>query len=149
METILIVEDAIDILKTLNDILVEAKYKTILARNGEEALKKISEEIPDLIISDIIMPKVDGYQLYEKVKNDLSLKNIPFIFLTAKDDYKDFRNGMNLGVDDYIVKPFHVEDILVSINIRLRLGKIRKSAYVGWKKFRFMLLSNNNKFILE
>lgn len=123
MNTILIVEDSLDILETLGDIFTNANYRTILAQNGEEALMKLKTETPDVIICDILMPKIDGYQLYEKVKENPMLSIIPFIILSAKNEIKDFRYGMNIGVDDYIFKPFRVKDLLTAVSIRINKSK--------------------------
>jgi two-component system alkaline phosphatase synthesis response regulator PhoP len=83
--------------------------------------------LPDLIISDILMPESDGYWLLDSVRNDDLLRTIPFIFMTAKSERSDIRNGMNLGADDYIVKPFSSAELMNSIQARLSRDEVLKS----------------------
>lgn len=123
MYSILVIEDEHDILDSINEILLSTGYKPILATDGEEALKKLNSEIPDLIISDIMMPKMDGYSLYNLLKQNSIFAEIPFIFLTAKADPSDIRKGMGLGAEDYITKPFRAKDLLNAIEIRLKKKK--------------------------
>lgn len=120
MRNILIVEDDFGIQENLKILLTSEGYLVRTAGNGIEALKEIESEIPELIISDIMMPYLDGYELFHKVHNELKLYHIPFIFLTAKTERSDLRYGPGLGASDYITKPFENEDILKSVSIRLK-----------------------------
>lgn len=104
---------------SLVDILETADYEVLSACNGAIALRQLSDEYPDLIISDIMMPEMDGYSLYKHIREMDQGSDIPFIFLSAKADFKDIRHGMNIGADDYLTKPFKVKDLLQAINIRL------------------------------
>ncbi|MGE5804712.1 MAG: response regulator [Ignavibacteria bacterium] len=115
MKKILVVEDEKELSDNIRILLEAEGYSVILVENGLEALKVIDKENPDLIISDIMMPFMNGYELFETVKEDLKTKIIPFIFLTAKNDMPALRYGMNLGADDYLIKPFTPEDLLQSI----------------------------------
>jgi two-component system alkaline phosphatase synthesis response regulator PhoP len=114
METkkILIVDDEADIVKALQIRLEREGYAIITAYDGENAIKKVKEEKPDLIILDIIMPKMDGLQVCEILKNTLSTQNIPIIMLTAKSMGSDFDAAMDKKADWYIVKPFNFEHLL-------------------------------------
>ncbi|MFX1314859.1 MAG: PleD family two-component system response regulator [Promethearchaeota archaeon] len=120
---ILIVEDNSDLLFNLNLILETNNFQTITAKNGKQALKILSEtdKIPDIILSDIMMPEMDGYDFFKNVSTNPRLNRIPFIFLTARTSPKEIRLGKLLGVDDYITKPFNEKDLLAII-----LGKIAR-----------------------
>ncbi len=118
-EKILIVEDDKLIRHSLFEILTFEGFECIEADSGADALEKLKDTIPDLIISDIMMPEIDGYELFQKVKEKQATMFVPFLFLTAKADELSVRKGMNLGVDDYIKKPFNLEDLLISVKTRL------------------------------
>ena len=125
--TILVVEDNPD-MRDYICFTLEEKYNLITAENGKIALDKL-KIIPDcqLILSDIMMPVMDGFRLTEKLKSDNRYSNIPVIMLTARADIKDKLKALRIGVDDYILKPFEVEELLVRINnllIRYRERKI-------------------------
>jgi len=122
---ILVVEDNKDLLFNLELILKSNNYEPILAKNGIEALNKLSsiKEVPDLIISDILMPKMNGYEFFKELSNNPIWNRIPFIFLTARADPKDIRLGKLLGADDYITKPFNEKDLLASIIGRLERNR--------------------------
>ncbi len=113
----------LDLILRLND------YQTYKAQNGVEALKLLEtmDNPPDLILSDIMMPEMDGYDFFEKVSDNPNWFRIPFIFLTAKSDPEDVRFGKKLGVDDYIIKPFDNDDLLASIKGKLRRNKFQST----------------------
>jgi len=113
-KTLLIAEDEKDIHLFLNELLGE-KYKIIVAYNGIEALDILETQIPDLIISDIMMPIMDGVALCEKVKKDIKTCHIPFIMLTAKDSVLQRIEGIESGANSYIPKPFHPDHLLIRI----------------------------------
>lgn len=119
MNKILVVEDEKDIRENLELLLSSEGYEVVCAVDGIEALKIIKHSSLDLIISDIMMPNMNGIELFKKVREVESTKIIPFIFLTAKNDSFSIRTGMNLGADDYITKPFLADDILTAIKTRL------------------------------
>ncbi|MFX0100121.1 MAG: response regulator [Candidatus Hodarchaeota archaeon] len=121
MKTILVIEDNEIILFNIKLLLEMNDYNPILARDGEEALEIMnsSEKPPDLIISDIMMPKIDGYTLYRAISGNPKWSRIPFIFVSAKSSPEDVRFGKILGADDYITKPFEEEDLLASIKGKL------------------------------
>lgn len=112
---ILIVEDNPEMASYLEEILSE-NYVCDKAFDGIEALEKIKSSTYDLITSDIMMPKLDGFQLREKLNEDKDLKNIPFILISAKTLEEDKIKGFNLGIDDYIVKPFNKNELVARIN---------------------------------
>ena len=113
-KVVLIVEDEREIHSFLNELLKE-KYKTLNANNGLEALEIIKQEIPDIIITDIMMPKMDGIELCKKVKSDIKTCHIPVIMLTAKSSIIHRIEGLESGANSYIPKPFYPDHILVRI----------------------------------
>lgn len=119
LETILVVEDDKNLRLNLKEIFEEENYHCVVAENGWEALANIHLISPDLIISDINMPEMDGFKFYTELKNTSPTQLIPFIFLSANDDYNSRRSAMNMGVDDFILKPFSVDDLLSSVKTRL------------------------------
>ncbi|MHA2052154.1 MAG: response regulator [Candidatus Hodarchaeales archaeon] len=123
--TILVVEDNKQIMLNLKLFLKLNEFQTLQAFNGREALEILSKltEPPDLILSDIMMPEMDGYELFQTVSENPKWFHVPFIFLTAKSDPEDIRFGKKLGVDDYIIKPFDNDDLLASINGRIKRNK--------------------------
>jgi DNA-binding NarL/FixJ family response regulator len=119
MVTILAVEDEKAILSSIVDILELDNYDVLTAHNGELGIEIAREQLPDLIISDVMMPKVDGYKFFQVLQEDSSTSLIPFMFLTALATYDDIREGMNLGADDYIVKPFNYRTLSTAVRTRL------------------------------
>ncbi|WP_428228971.1 hybrid sensor histidine kinase/response regulator transcription factor [Flavobacterium sp.] len=113
-KVILIVEDEKDIHMLLNELLSE-KYKLIIAYNGLEAIKIIEDVIPDIIISDVMMPFMDGVELCKKIKTNLKTCHIPFIMLTAKDSVIHRIEGIESGANSYIPKPFYPDHLLIRI----------------------------------
>ncbi|URZ06989.1 response regulator transcription factor [Clostridium felsineum] len=116
MINILIVEDEVPISNLIKLNLDVAHYKNKAAYNGEEALRLIEEESYDLILLDIMLPKIDGFSLFEKIKH----RNVPVIFLTAKSSSLDKVYGLRMGADDYITKPFDGMELLARIDNVLR-----------------------------
>ncbi|MCK9409148.1 MAG: response regulator [Bacteriovoracaceae bacterium] len=127
-QKILIVDDEPDMRKIINDVLTEAGYDTYLAENGAHALELASAISPDLILSDIQMPSMNGYELLNTVKVDPELGKVPFVFMTGVNVGRfDLRKGMDLGADDYLTKPFSVEDLIHAVEVRLRKQQLWKA----------------------
>ncbi len=118
-ETVLVVEDDTALLQGLRDILELSGYQVLTARTGVEGLAALEKQVPDLILSDINMPQMDGYQFYALLRANPDWVSLPFIFLTAKSEKDDVRRGKLLGADDYIIKPFEEVDLLVAIQAKL------------------------------
>lgn len=116
--TVLVIDDEAELREELLDILTFEDFNAIEAANGTEGIAKAREESPDLIICDVGMPDMDGYQVLEALQKDSSTATIPFIFLTAFADHANQRRGMSLGADDYMTKPFTKEDLLTAIQAR-------------------------------
>jgi len=117
---ILIIEDEELISKNIHRILSFEGYDCELAENGLIGIDKSSDTSPDLILCDIMMPKLDGYNVLYELKRKHKTKNIPFIFLSAKSDRASIRQGMEGGADDYIVKPFKTNSLLKTIKLHLQ-----------------------------
>ena len=124
MHTILILEDDENVRLPVVDLLEAERYKVVAAKDGKEGLNLARELKPDLILSDIMMPQLDGYEVFAELQKDPLTAVIPFIFLTARTDPADVREGLGLGADDYITKPFEQDDLLEAI--RVRLDKYRR-----------------------
>ena len=120
MQRILLIEDNDEIRENTAEILELANYKVDTAANGKVGVEKALECVPDLIICDIMMPVLDGYGVLHLLHKNETLKNVPFIFLTAKSERGDFRKGMEMGADDYITKPFSDIELLTAIESRLK-----------------------------
>jgi signal transduction histidine kinase len=118
---VLVVEDDVHLLKGIQDILELDGYSVLTADNGVQGLAVLNEQPapPDLIVSDIMMPRMDGIQFLKEVRREMRWFSIPFIFLTAKGEKSDVHRGMRLGVDDYVIKPYDPADLLVKIESRL------------------------------
>lgn len=125
---ILAIDDDKDILKTLVQLLKLIGYIVVSTDNGVEAIELAKKELPDLIICDIALPVVDGYSILKTLGQNEQTASIPFIFLTAKTEVKDIRKGMEAGADDYILKPFTMEELITSINLRFeKLDRIKSN----------------------
>lgn len=117
---IALIEDNKDMRENIEEILELANYDVVTAENGKKGVSLIKQEIPDLILCDIMMPELDGYGVLYMVGKDPKTAAIPFIFLTAKSERDDFRKGMNMGADDYLTKPFDDTQLLGAIERRLK-----------------------------
>lgn len=145
---VLIIEDDVALSRTIKNVLTVNGYEAQIANTGAEGIQKAYEFSPDLILSDITMSPIDGYQVYN-ILNDSSITNkIPFIFISGKADIEDIRLGMELGVDDYIVKPFTNEELLKSIKVRL--AKYEKLMNAGKSDYQALFeLSPNGIFLFD
>lgn len=117
---ILVIDDERALLEDLVSILQYADYDAAGAVTGEDGLTIASADHPDLILCDIMMPGMDGFELLRRLRQDTTTSEIPFIFLTARGDRDSQRSGMELGADDYLVKPFSAAELLSAVESRLR-----------------------------
>ncbi|KEY18964.1 response regulator [Kaistella antarctica] len=120
MKKILVIEDNQDVRDNTADILELEGFEVTTAENGKIGVELATELLPDVIICDIMMPVLDGYEVLEELNNHPETSSIPFIFLTAKTERTDLRKGMNLGADDYLTKPFTDQELLEAIESRLK-----------------------------
>ena len=123
MKKILLVDDEEDILEFLKYNLEQENFEVLASTNGEDALKQISKN-PDLIVLDIMMPEIDGFELYELIKKNKESQDIPIIFLTAKSGETDEIKGLNLGASDYIQKPISPKKLIARIKSNLRKSSL-------------------------
>lgn len=119
MKKILIVDDEPNIVMALEYTLKKNNYQVFIARDGEEAIDMATNKIPDLVVLDIMMPKIDGFEVLEKLKSDSALEHTKVIFLSAKNKEKDIQKGLEKGADEYLTKPFSMKKILQSIEQQL------------------------------
>jgi len=122
---ILVVDDNQENLKVVSNFLKEKGYQIALALDGESALKVLYDNEIDLVLLDIMMPGMDGFEVCKKIKSLKVLKDIPIIFLTAKSETDDIVKGFQLGGVDYITKPFRKEELLVRVNNHIQLKQAR------------------------
>ena len=115
MKKILIVDDEADIIEILQFVLEAQGYECITAMDGEEGLRLAKELLPDLIILDVMMPKINGYKISRLLKYDAKYKNIPILMITARSQEEDKSIGEETGVDEYITKPFQVDYVLQKV----------------------------------
>ena len=121
MFNILVVEDDKNLRKLITTYLQRNKYNTYEATNGEEALNVLDQSYIDLIVSDIMMPKMDGYELIKSLRE--AKYDVPILIITAKSEIEDKKEGFLLGADDYMVKPIDIEEMLLRVQVLLRRSK--------------------------
>ena len=120
MQKILLIEDNAEIRENMAEIMELANYSVITADNGKSGISMALDQLPDLIICDIMMPELDGYGVLHLVQKNSTLRNVPFIFLTARSERAEIRKGMELGADDYITKLFEGSELLNAVERRLK-----------------------------
>lgn len=127
MKKILVIEDNAEVRENLEEILELSGYEVLTAEDGKLGVEIALKELPDLVLCDVMMPRLDGFGVLNILSKKSSTADIPFVFLTAKTEKSDFRRGMNLGADDYVTKPFYKDELLTVIETRLRKSEqIRK-----------------------
>ncbi len=117
---ILIIEDNNDVRENIAEILESEDYEVFVAENGKLGLDEAGKTQPDLILCDVMMPEMDGYEVLKNIRERVATSTTPFIFLTAKNTREDLRKGMQMGADDYISKPFTIDELLDSVETRLK-----------------------------
>ena len=128
---ILVIEDQDTVRDNIVELLELSNYQVSSAPNGKEGVKKALSNPPNLILCDIMMPEMDGYEVLYLITKNPATSSLPFIFLTAKAEKSDFRKGMNMGADDYITKPFEEMELLGAIERRLqKYGELSKISNV-------------------
>ena len=117
---ILVIDDDASILKLVSNVLIEEGFSVITANCGEEGIKKVHRSKPNLVILDLRLPDMDGFQICQTLKNDKIVSNIPIIMLTVKSTKSSTVAGLEMGADDYIVKPFNQEELVARVKTVLR-----------------------------
>ncbi|MBA4743664.1 MAG: response regulator [Muricauda sp.] len=134
MKKILLVEDDTSLRENVAELLELSGFNVCSASNGKIAVDKAVKEQPDLVLCDIMMPEMDGYEVLEQLSSIETTRYIPFIFVSAKTEKQDVRRGMNLGADDYLTKPFEEEELLSAIQCRLEKAKEMGAALAEYPK---------------
>ena len=149
--SVLLVEDNIELSNYLATQLGQ-KYRVEVVPNGKEALRKVVASPPDIIISDVMMPFMDGFELCKAIKSNIATKNIPVILLTAKSDKEDRLKGLSVGADDYIVKPFSIEYLNLKIYNLVKVGEEKKflvASHFSPSQFESRITISDRDFILN
>jgi len=124
---ILVVDDTPANIATLAAILKDKGYQLSVATNGKQALEVVSRVHPDLILLDVMMPEMDGFETCRRLKEAEATKQIPVIFLTARAETADIVKGFELGAVDYVAKPFNAHELLARVNTHLTVDELRRS----------------------
>ncbi len=128
MQTILIIEDDAGLRENIRDVLRLEGFTALEAADGRAGLALAASQRPDLILCDISMPGMDGLAVLTTLKHDPATAGIPFVFLTARSEHTDVRQGMNLGADDYLGKPVDLDDLLTAVQARLLRASEHRAA---------------------
>jgi putative two-component system response regulator len=129
-ETILIVEDNDSLRIGISEMLTLEGFLVLAARNGVEAVELLKSNLPELILSDVMMPEMDGFDLFSEVRSHPELFSIPFLFLTVRTDPEDSLKGRKLGADDYLTKPISRDELVTTIRSRLNRSRQVKLAQI-------------------
>ena len=130
MSKVLIIEDEKNIRETIKEILELNDYEIAIAENGLIGIAKALQFKPDLIVCDVMMPEMDGFDTLKNIRAINEISNTPFVFLTAKTETRDFREGMNSGADDFLNKPFNTQELLKVIELRISKSNQAKELFV-------------------
>lgn len=131
---ILIVDDTPYQIETAMYVLKSNNYKVRVATKGSTALKLLEKQVPDLILLDIFMPEIDGFELCKLIKSNETFKNIPIIFLTSSDDEQSIKRGFDSGAQDYVTKPFNPTELLARVNTHIKLKQQTQSLWEANKE---------------
>ena len=126
--SILVIDDEAMIRKVVGRALIAVGCTVVYAADGEEALAKLSEALPDLVISDVTMPRIDGFELLKRIRSQARTRAVPVILLTGRDDTEDLVAGMGLGADDYLVKPFALRELLARVRAKIERPPVPASS---------------------
>lgn len=143
---ILVIDDDQRLGKTIKNVLSVEGYDVCYANSGAQGIQKAFEYAPDLVLCDIRMDPIDGFNVFSVLKESSLIDHIPFLFLTGNSDLEDIRHGMNLGADDYIVKPFNNDDLVRSIESRL--AKFRKLKETGKRELNVLFKISPNGVLI-
>ncbi len=123
---IMVVDDSLTVRMQIKDLLEEEGYKVILAKDGETCLDQLKAELPDIILLDIVMPGINGLEVCKIIRDDCSLKNISILILTTVSDTQNIVAGLNMGADDYVTKPFIIEELNARITSIIRTKSLQE-----------------------
>jgi len=143
-EKVLLVEDELAFAEKIKLMLEYADYQVFHFPNGKLALEHVKQILPDIVICDVMMPEVDGYEFCE-VFGTFGYRNVPFLFMSSSSDAANVRKGMNLGADDYLVKPFSITDLLKGIKTKLVKKQKFETAIAKLKEEYLLEIESKNK----
>ncbi|MBE7462813.1 MAG: response regulator [Planctomycetes bacterium] len=123
---IVVIEDESDILELLEYNLSKEGYKVVSARDGEDGLRKVRKEAPDLVLLDLMLPGLDGIEICRRLKADPLTRTMPVVMVTAKGEESDVVLGLGVGADDYVTKPFSPKELLARVKAVLRRGPLKE-----------------------
>lgn len=123
MATVLVIEDEAPLRANLVRILSAEGHQVLTAADGDEGIRRAREGKPDLVICDVLMPRLDGYGVLASLRSQPETATTPFVFLTASADKEDLERGLKSGANDYVTKPFKIADLLAAIARQLHQGK--------------------------
>ena len=142
--TIMIVDDDVEIVNLFETKLLKEGFDVCVAFDGKSAIQNIQKVKPDLLVLDVNMPKMDGWEVCKKLRSDPTTKYIPIIFLTAKNEASDRIQGFEFGADDYIVKPFNIDEVILRIkSILKRVYLLSDESFKIEKKFGVLSININ------
>ncbi|MDY6863599.1 MAG: hybrid sensor histidine kinase/response regulator [Thermodesulfobacteriota bacterium] len=147
ISTILVIDDQIDNLELALTNLEMEGYTVITSSDGKEGLKKALSELPDLIVLDIMMPGMDGWEVCHRLKNYKKTEDIPVLMLTARTDLENIVKGLELGASEYLSKPFHVEEFIARVKTLVRMKKAEDSLRVMNKNLERLVEDRTNKLL--
>ena len=125
-KSILVIDDDITIRKLISHHLTLNNYKVLLASNSEEAFDLLDKNTFDLVLCDVIMDKMDGFTFCQLVRENKNYRSIPFVFVTAKNTMQDKSKALEVGGDDFITKPFNVEELILKVKALIRRAEINR-----------------------
>ena len=131
-EKILIADDEESLVEFIGRALKKQGYRVITAYDGDNALFLIGEELPDLVILDLMMPLMDGWEVCRRAKSDSATRDIPILMLTARSSPDDAVQGLDLGADDYMRKPFSLDELLARVRVLLRRKKDEEKSSISF-----------------
>lgn len=152
---ILIIEDEKILRENTAEIIAHYDFRAITASSGEEGVKMAAQFAPDIIICDIMLPGIDGYEVLNSIKRLPGLISTAFIFLTVKSTRSDIRTGMNMGADDYLTKPFTKEELISSIKarveklIKIRASRVEEDAFIASVAESLSILTKAERRVLN
>ncbi|MGP8215434.1 MAG: response regulator [Bacteroidia bacterium] len=140
--TVLLIDDSADLRENISELLELASYNVLVSEDGVKGLEMIKQHHPDLVLCDIMMPELDGFGVFKAIQNIPEMVNVPFIYISAKNEFTDLRDGMNLGADDYLIKPFTNSELLNVISSRLKKSEQIKEKFKN-ESTKLMALFND------
>lgn len=143
---ILIVDDVVSNVLLLKVLLKNEKFKTVTASDGLEAIQQAEKELPDLILLDVMMPQMDGFETAMHLKNNPTTAGIPIIFLTALNSTQDIVKGFQAGANDFITKPFNKEELLVRVNHQISLVAAKKLIFERTEELRKTIVGRDKMY---